>query len=104
MTDDTRRRLSLICTVVGLAWWFGVEVWRGRSQEHSERVFWLHLTAPVVAIVLLLVAIWLLANTDRVRRARGLPPNPAGGWPGFGCYRFVCNPGRPPPLPETRRP
>ena len=77
MTDGTRQVLSLSCVLVGLSWFFGVEVWRGWSQEHSARVFWLHLTAPVVAIVLTILAIWLLIDTDLLRRARGLPPHPA---------------------------
>lgn len=60
MSETWRQALSLAFAVTGLGWWLGIEVWRGWSEEHSPRVFWLHLTAPWVAIVLLLVAIWLL--------------------------------------------
>lgn len=68
MTDGTRQLVAGILASCGLAWWLGVEVWRGRSQEHSPRVFWLHLTAPLVAIVLFLAAIWLLGHVERLRR------------------------------------
>jgi hypothetical protein len=40
-------------------------------------MFWLHLTAPLVAIALFLVAMWLLVNTERLRRHRGLARNQA---------------------------
>lgn len=56
------RLVPLLLAAIGLGWWIGVEVWRGRSQDHSARVFWLHLTAPLVAIVLQAVAIWLLVD------------------------------------------
>ncbi len=85
MTDGTRRVLATVLAFVGLAWVVGVDVWRGRSREHSARVFWLHLTAPLVAIVLTLLALWLLINTDRVRRAGGHAlqhPLPGGTLPG----------------------
>jgi hypothetical protein len=65
MSDGTRLLVSGVLFVAAFAWYFGVEIWRGRSQEHSARVFWLHLTAPLIAIALLLVAIWVLVNTER---------------------------------------
>ena len=72
MTDDTRLILACALAVAAIGWWFGVETYRGFSQDHSARLFWLHLTAPVVAIGLMLVAIWLLINTERLRKHRGL--------------------------------
>ena len=77
MTDTTRQILAFALAVAGLAWFLWVETWRGRSTEHSARVFWLHLTAPLVAILLLVLAIWLLINTDAIRRSRNLPENEA---------------------------
>jgi hypothetical protein len=70
MLGDWRYWLSILLAGAGLVWWLGVEVYRGRSQEHSARMFWLHLTAPVVAIVLLLVAVWLALGSERVKAAR----------------------------------
>jgi hypothetical protein len=77
VSDSSRRVLALILAAVAFGWWLGVEVWRGSTQEHSARAFWLHLTAPLVAIVLLLAAIWLLVNTEKLRRIRGVAPNAA---------------------------
>lgn len=70
--------LAVGLAATGMAWWLGVELWRGRSQEHSARVFWLHLTAPLVAIVLMAAAIWLLAVNVRERVQRHSAP-PASG-------------------------
>ena len=70
MSEGTRMILTGVSAVVGLGWFLGVEVWRGRTQDHSPKVFWLHLTAPLVAIVFLLVAIVLLINSERIQRAR----------------------------------
>jgi len=72
MTDSARQLFALACAAASLGWWFGLVVWRGRSQEHSARVFWLHRTAPPVAIALMAVAIWLLVNTQRIQRLRSL--------------------------------
>jgi hypothetical protein len=77
MLDDPRFLVALGCAVAGLGWWFGVEFWRGVSREHSARVFWLHLTAPPVAIVLMTTAIGLVATSDRFRKARSRAPDPA---------------------------
>jgi uncharacterized protein YlaI len=69
MTDDTRQLLATVCGMVGLAWWLGVEVWRGVSRKDSARVFWIHLTAPIIAIILMAAALWLLISAERVRRS-----------------------------------
>ena len=68
MDDDTRRWAALILTVIGLGWFFRVEIIRGNSRDDSHRMFWLHLTAPVVAIVCMGIALWLLLGMERFRR------------------------------------
>lgn len=68
MTDHTRIMLSGVLFVLALAWCFGVEVYRGCSRNHSAWLFWLHLSAPVVAIVLQLIGLWLLLRTERLWR------------------------------------
>ncbi|MGL4424396.1 MAG: hypothetical protein ACRCZF_27320 [Gemmataceae bacterium] len=55
--------MSCVLCVLALGWWVGVEVYRGCSQNHSARLFWLHLTAPWIAITLLVVALGLLVST-----------------------------------------
>lgn len=77
MLDDPRLLAALGMWGAGLGWWVGVECWRGRSREHSARMFWLHLTAPVVAIVLMAMAIGLVVTSERYRKARSRSPNPA---------------------------
>ena len=78
MTDDTRVAVGTLLFVLGFGWFLGVEVHRKFTRNDSPRLFWLHLTAPLVAIVLMLVALWLVINTDRIRRQRGLAFNQAG--------------------------
>ena len=70
MSEPTRMLLAGVATVLGLGWFLAVEVWRGRTQDNSSKVFWLHLTAPLVAILFLVVAMVLMLNSDRVQRAR----------------------------------
>jgi hypothetical protein len=66
MDEGTRVGLSIAFAVVGFGWWIGVGVWRGVSREHSARMFWLHLTSPLVGIALNPVAICLLLGSDRL--------------------------------------
>ena len=67
MTDDTRFIVSGVLAVAGLGWWLGVEIWRGGSQDHSTRMFWLHLTSPFVAIAFLATAFCLIFGSDKFR-------------------------------------
>ncbi len=46
--------------VLGVAWWIVIEVIRGRSKSQSKGLWWLHITAPLVAVVCLGFGIWLL--------------------------------------------
>jgi hypothetical protein len=61
MTDDTRYLVAISCFVLGLAWWLGEKVWRCFSREDSARMFWIHLTAPLVGIILMGAALWLFS-------------------------------------------
>jgi hypothetical protein len=57
--------VSVALCVAAFGWWLGVELWRGVSQKSSSRMFWLHVTAPMVAIVLLSAAFVILAGPER---------------------------------------
>lgn len=68
MDHHTRLLIGFGLGVLGFAWFVVIKVWRGRSRDHSARMFWLHLTAPLVAIVLLVVGLTLVAATlEKVR-------------------------------------
>jgi hypothetical protein len=60
MSADLRLWLAFTLFAVGLAWVVGVGVIRGRSRSHSAITFWLHLTAPLVCIILELIALALI--------------------------------------------
>ncbi len=45
---------------LGIAWWIVIEVIRGRSQSQSRGLWWLHITAPLVAVACIGLGIWLL--------------------------------------------
>ena len=47
---------------LGIAWWVFVEVIRSRSRSHSKALWWLHVTAPLVAAACVGVGIWLLVD------------------------------------------
>jgi len=46
--------------VLGVAWWIVIEVIRGRSESQSKGLWWLHITAPLVAAVAVGLGIWLI--------------------------------------------
>ncbi len=46
--------------VLGAAWWIVIEVIRSRSQSQSKGLWWLHITAPLVAAVCVALGIWLI--------------------------------------------
>ena len=54
MTDGLR------FIAAGIAWWIVIEVIRGRSQSQSKGLWWCHITAPLVAAVLVAVGVWLI--------------------------------------------
>lgn len=63
MDHHTRLLIGFGLGVMGFAWFVVIKVWRGQSRDHSARMFWLHLTAPLVAMVLLVVGLALVAAT-----------------------------------------
>lgn len=62
MTDAEWVRVALALKLIGVSWWFGVEFYRGWSRDHSRRMFWLHLTACPIAIVMMTAALILVAG------------------------------------------
>ena len=68
MDDGWRRVVCLILMAAGLVWWFGVELYRENSRDHSRRMFWLHLTAPIVSILLSGIGLWLVLGSSRFQR------------------------------------
>ena len=58
MNDRTQYLLALF--VAGFAWFAAIRVWRFFSLEHSRRMFWLHLTAPIIGSVLMVVGLILV--------------------------------------------
>ena len=46
--------------VLGVAWWVVIEVVRSRSQSQSKGLWWLHITAPLVAVACVGLGIWLI--------------------------------------------
>ncbi|MBA3313345.1 MAG: hypothetical protein M3552_14860 [Planctomycetota bacterium] len=58
--SDIRLWLALGLLAFGVGWVVVVGIYRGWSRDHSTRMFWLHLTAPVVCIVLELLALWVI--------------------------------------------
>ena len=71
MTEGERLGAVAALSAVALGWWLGVEAWHG-WRGMPGRAAWLHATAPWLAAALLAVAFWLLINTGRLRRARGV--------------------------------
>jgi hypothetical protein len=61
----TRLIISAAIGIAAFGWWLGVDLWRGDSQKSSNRMFWLHVTAPMVAIVLLSASFVILAGPER---------------------------------------
>lgn len=47
--------MYVLLYVISIAWWIGVEYFRGRGQNHSALTFWLHLTPPISALLVSLV-------------------------------------------------
>ncbi len=45
---------------LGVAWWIVIEVIRSRSGSQSKGLWWLHITAPLVAVACIGVGIWLM--------------------------------------------
>lgn len=73
MPDDTRFIVAAGLTVAALARWaVGEFVLGGEPLRQSAARFWLRLTAPLVAIVLLAAAMLVVINTERLCRARGV--------------------------------
>ena len=72
MTATERLQIAITLVFIGVGWWFGVEIHRGRSQDHSRRMFWLHLTACPIAIVLMIAGALVLAY--RLGQKRAAPP------------------------------
>lgn len=68
MTDYQRQVICFALWVVGMGWFLGVKLYRGNSQDHSRRMFWLHLTAPMIAIVLMTVALVVMVGSDRFQK------------------------------------
>ncbi|MHC4514260.1 MAG: hypothetical protein ACYTGW_11955 [Planctomycetota bacterium] len=46
--------------VFGIVWWIVIEVVRGRQKSHSRSLWWLHVTAPLVALACIGLGIWLI--------------------------------------------
>jgi hypothetical protein len=63
--DRTQLVVAAILIALGLAWLITISIWRSYSLEQSARMFWLHLTAPLVAILFMLAGLALAV--DRVR-------------------------------------
>ena len=72
MSDLLKFSTAGLMVVLGLSWWVVIEVWRGRSASNHPRMFWLYLTAPLIAIILVLISIWLILETDYIRGVRAL--------------------------------
>ena len=68
MTEDIRPILSGILFLAGLGWFVAVDLYRGRTQGDSHWLFWLHLSAPVVASVLMILALWLTIGNVRMKQ------------------------------------
>lgn len=93
MTESERLVTTAILSTAALVWWLGIEAWHKWSRATSAWAFWLQVTAPWIASALLLVAFWLLINTERLRRARGVSLTSSssrrgpGPWPHVrGCW------------------
>ena len=72
MPDLLKFSTAGLMVVLGLSWWVVIEVWRGRSASNHPRMLWLYLTAPLIAIILVLISIWLILETDYIRGVRAL--------------------------------
>ena len=46
--------------VLGATWWIVIEVIRSRSESQAKVLWWLHITAPLVAVACLGLGIWLI--------------------------------------------
>jgi hypothetical protein len=48
--------------VLGVAWWVIIEVVRSRSEalSKSKGLWWLHVTAPLVAVACVGLGVWLI--------------------------------------------
>jgi len=75
--DSTRLAVGGGLFAAGFAGFAAVKVWRFFSLEHSSRMFWLHLTVPLVGSALMLAGLLLVATSDRLQRpktAESAPP------------------------------
>jgi hypothetical protein len=75
--DSTRVAIGGVLFVAGFAWFAVIKVWRFFSLEHSARMFWLHLTAPVVGSALMLAGVLLVATSDRLQHRNAAEPGVA---------------------------
>ena len=70
MTEDIRPILSGGLFLAGLGWFVAVDLYRGRTQRDSHWLFWLHLTAPVVASVFMILALWMMIGSLRMKQQK----------------------------------
>ena len=66
MSQPNAILIAAACYVFAIVYFFGIQIWRGRSRSHSQVIFWLWVTAPLVSIVFMLLAI-VVAFLTRVR-------------------------------------
>lgn len=92
MSDSTREWVSAALFVAAFAWWVVAEFFiRGDPLRPSAVRFWLCVTAPRVATALLVAAILILRDTERLRRHRGLAHRvPAGAAHRGGGTAWLC--------------